>query len=138
MNAAGPELVLQGGQPIVQQIHAQIRDLILLGELRPGEELPTVRALAVGLAINPTPVANAYVALEREGFVSTAEGSGTFVALPEHAATQPPRAPTELEAMCRDFLARVVRYGFTATAALRLLRALTHGDPDHDQHASRP
>jgi regulator of protease activity HflC (stomatin/prohibitin superfamily)/DNA-binding transcriptional regulator YhcF (GntR family) len=116
MNAGtGPELVLQGGQPIVQQIHTQIRDLILSGELRPGEELPTVRALAVGLAVNPAPVAGAYVALEREGFVSTAEGSGTFVALPEHAATQPPRAPTELEAMCRDFLARVVHRGFTAT-----------------------
>ena len=48
-----PELVLDGGAPICCQIEGQIRRFVLSGALRPGEELPTVRAVAVGLAVNP-------------------------------------------------------------------------------------
>jgi hypothetical protein len=48
-----PELVLDGGSSIGQQIEGQIRRLVLSGALRPGEELPTVRGVAVGLTVNP-------------------------------------------------------------------------------------
>src|SRR5262249_10284187 len=48
-----PELVLEGGGTVWQQIEGQLRQFILSGALRAGEELPTVRAVAVGLAVNP-------------------------------------------------------------------------------------
>src|SRR5215831_2879320 len=75
-----PELVLDGGEPICQQIETQVRRFISIGHLRPGEELPTVRALAVGLAINPRTVAQAYARLEQMGLLASNELGGPRVA----------------------------------------------------------
>lgn len=75
-----PELVLQGGAPMHWQIYDQVGRYIRAGVLRPGEQLPTVRAVAVGLAVNPAVVEKAYAALERDGLVTSSEGSGIFVA----------------------------------------------------------
>jgi GntR family transcriptional regulator len=75
-----PELVLDGGTPISQQIEGQIRRLVRSGALRPGEELPTVRAVAVGLAVNPHAVEQAYDRLEQAGLVTRSDGSGPRVA----------------------------------------------------------
>ena len=68
------------GVPIYRQIQDQIRYGIASGLLRAGEQLPTVRALAVELAVNPNTVIKAYSELEREGVLTTEQGSGTFVA----------------------------------------------------------
>jgi GntR family transcriptional regulator len=127
-----PELVLEGGQPLDRQIREQIRDLILTAQLRPGEELPTVRAVAVGLAVSPSLVSAAYRWLEREGYLTTAEGSGAFVSLPG-LPTEPlaERGP-ELEKLCQHFLTQLADRGLAAADALRLLEALIYGDPDHD------
>src|SRR5437667_9023444 len=75
-----PELTLQGGVSICDQIRTQIRDCIVSGQLLGGEQLPTVRGMAVELSVNPGAVNKAYQELEREGFVTSEEGSGTFVA----------------------------------------------------------
>jgi GntR family transcriptional regulator len=81
MTAAGaPELILQGGLGIERQIREQIRLLILTGQLQPGDELPSIRAVAAELSINPNCVSSAYASLEAAGWLSTAEGSGIFVA----------------------------------------------------------
>jgi GntR family transcriptional regulator len=115
---AEPELVLDGGGPFRNQIEGQIRRLILEGFLPPGEELPTVRALAVGLAINPHTVELAYRRLNAEGFLTQGEASGPRVAAP-------PAGPKDnvLEGLCRDFLRRTAGRGYSAA---EILSALHH------------
>ncbi len=66
-------------KPLYRQIVDEIEDMIASGELKEGEKLPTVRELALSLSVNPNTVARAYRELEREGFIETFTGKGTFV-----------------------------------------------------------
>lgn len=68
------------GLPIYRQIVRQISLLVASGRLKPGEELPAIRALAEQLVINPNTVARAYKELEHAGIVVSRMGSGTVVA----------------------------------------------------------
>lgn len=68
------------GQPIYDQITAQIKAMILSGELAPGDVLPSMRALAKDLRISLITTKRAYEELEREGFVETVPGKGSFIA----------------------------------------------------------
>ena len=124
-NLPEPELVLQGGAPVHRQIEDQIRDHIALGWLRPGEELPSVRAVAVGLAVSPAAVGQAYRDLERDGFLTVEDGSGVFVAPVPPARPLGTGQPALLESLCADFLARAGRYGFPPAAVEATLRHLT-------------
>ena len=65
--------------PIYEQIIRQVKDLIIKGELSPGEGLPSVRNLASTLRISALTVKKAYDGLEKEGFVVTVQGKGSFV-----------------------------------------------------------
>ncbi len=65
--------------PLYTQIVEQIKDLIAVGEFKPGQQLPTVRQLASDLRINFNTVARAYSLLDQEGLISTQRGRGTFV-----------------------------------------------------------
>jgi GntR family transcriptional regulator len=69
----------KSGVPIYVQLKNQIRYQIAAGKLLRGEQLPTVRQLAVDLTINPNTVARVYLELEREGLLTTQQGRGTFV-----------------------------------------------------------
>ena len=70
------------GRPIYEQVRDGLRRLIITGAIPPGEKLPSVRAMAGQLAINPNTIQRAYEALEREGYACTAPGKGSFAALP--------------------------------------------------------
>jgi GntR family transcriptional regulator len=65
--------------PIYVQIEDTIHSLIAAGQLRPGEQLPTIRELAANIRVNLNTVARAYFELDREGVISTQRGKGTFV-----------------------------------------------------------
>ncbi len=67
------------GVPLYLQIIAQIKRAVALGVLGAGEQLPTVKQLAVDLTINPNTVARAYRELERDEVIETAVGRGSFV-----------------------------------------------------------
>ena len=67
-------------RPIYEQVQDGLRKLMVSGVLREGEKLPSVRALASQLAINPNTIQRAYEALEREGYVYSIGGKGSFVA----------------------------------------------------------
>lgn len=69
-----------GGQPIYEQICRQIKGAIASGRLKPGEPLPSIRALARDLRISVITTKRAYEELEREGFLATVPGKGCFVA----------------------------------------------------------
>lgn len=68
------------GIPVSTQVIAQIKYLVVSGELRPGERIPSVRGLAGRLKLNPTTVARIYRQLEAEEMICTQPGRGTFIA----------------------------------------------------------
>ena len=67
-------------RPIYEQVQDGLRKLMVTGVMQEGEKLPSVRALAGQLAINPNTIQRAYEALEREGYVYSIGGKGSFVA----------------------------------------------------------
>lgn len=68
------------GKPIYEQITSQIKNLIISGELKPGDPLPSMRLLAKELRISVITTKRAYEDLERDGFIVSIIGKGTFVA----------------------------------------------------------
>ena len=69
----------RSGVPIYLQVIEQVKRSVALGILAAGEQLPTVKQLALDLTINPNTVAKAYRELERDGVIETAAGRGSFV-----------------------------------------------------------
>lgn len=76
------QILLQhtGGKPIYEQIAEQMKAQILSGEIPAGEQLPSIRTLAKDLHISVITTKRAYEELERDGFVQTMQGRGTYVA----------------------------------------------------------
>ena len=70
------------GRPIYEQVRDGLRRLIITGAIPPGDKLPSVRAMAGQLAINPNTIQRAYEALEQEGYAYSVPGKGSFAALP--------------------------------------------------------
>lgn len=122
-----PELTLQGGVSICEQIRTQIRDYIVSGQLVPGEQLPTVRAMAVELSVNPSAVSRAYRELEREGLLTSEEGSGTFVASGALFPIRQAESRAELKRLCQEFLDQAGRCGYSTVDVLEAVQALTEG-----------
>ena len=65
---------------IYEQVVDRLSDLMLIGALEPGDKLPSVRSLAVELSINTNTIQKAYIELERQGYVYSVKGVGSFVA----------------------------------------------------------
>ena len=70
-------------RPIYEQVKDGLRRLMVTGVLAPGEKLPSVRSLAMDLAINPNTIQRAYEALEAEGYLRAVAGKGCFAAPPD-------------------------------------------------------
>ncbi|MDO9534657.1 MAG: GntR family transcriptional regulator [Bacillota bacterium] len=69
----------RSGVPMYLQLKEQIKTAVAGGALRPGDQLPSVRELAVALTVNPNTIARAYNELERDGLLIAEQGRGTFV-----------------------------------------------------------
>jgi GntR family transcriptional regulator len=106
------KLDLKSGVPFHRQIVDQIRYGIASDRLMPGEQLPTVRELAVHLQVNPNTVRKAYSELEILGILDTQQGTGTFVS---HRQVEIGQAEKErmLRQICDELVARGNQYGFT-------------------------
>ena len=90
--------------PLYAQLERGLRAAIAAGRLRPGDQLPTVRQLAVDLRLNANTVARVYAALERNGVLETRRGVGSFV----RATAAEARPPHEHERRLRAFVTRVL------------------------------
>ena len=112
-----------GGVPYYRQIIMQVEMAIADGRLRTGIQLPTVRALAVDLQINPNTVARAYNEMEIRGIVNTQQGTGTFISEKIIDLTEKERADI-LAGLVRSFLATASSYGFTIGEATDYLMNL--------------
>jgi GntR family transcriptional regulator len=90
--------------PIYAQLERGLRAAIATGRLRPGDQLPTVRQLAVELQVNANTVARVYAELERAGVIETRRGVGSFIS----ATAEQARPPREHEKRLRAFVTRVL------------------------------
>jgi GntR family transcriptional regulator len=95
---------------------------VATGKLAPGDQLPTVRQLAVALRVNANTVAKVYVVLEREGFVETKRGVGTFIAAKVPAGGHAGRREQQLRALLERFLADAHHIGFSPREVIEHLR----------------
>ena len=109
------------GVPFYRQIIDQIKYAIASGGLKPGDQLPTVRQLAVDLAINPNTVSKAYSQLEILGILDTQQGSGTFISKQEVKVSELERQE-KLDTLCREFISSAASYGFTLEELIEALR----------------
>jgi len=101
------------GVPAYRQVIDQILGGIALGALSPGEQLPTVRQLAVDLAINPNTVVRAYRELEIRGVLTTQQGIGTFITR-ETVSLDEVERQRQLTQLVGEFMSRAGAAGFTA------------------------
>jgi GntR family transcriptional regulator len=99
--------------PIYAQLERGLRAAIATGRLRPGDQLPTVRQLAVDLRVNANTVARVYLELERAGVLETRRGVGSFVAATPAKAHPPAGRDRRLEAFITRVLADAADSGFT-------------------------
>ena len=109
--------------PLYAQIERGLRAAIANGRLAPGDQLPTVRELAVDLKVNANTIARVYLELERAGVLQTRRGVGTFVASAA-AAPQPRRGlrDPELRALVQRCLDEASARGFSADDVLKQLK----------------
>jgi GntR family transcriptional regulator len=108
--------------PIYAQLDRAIRAAIATGTLEAGAQLPTVRQLAVDLAVNANTVARVYAQLERDGILETRRGVGTFVremSTPQVARSHRER---ELRELIRRFVGDAALLGFTLPELINQLR----------------
>jgi GntR family transcriptional regulator len=99
--------------PIHAQLERSIRFAIATGKLREGDQLPTVRQLAVDLRINANTVAKVYAELERAGIVETRRGIGTFVSAQSLKVESRHRQEKQLRDLVDHFVAEAAAHGYS-------------------------
>jgi GntR family transcriptional regulator len=102
----------KAGVPFYRQIIDQIKFGIASGSLTIGEQLPTVRALAVELKVNLNTVSKAYKELEIQKILETQQGTGTFIGKTE-IKISPKEKSKKLEDICNEFSTIAYSYGFS-------------------------
>ena len=114
---------LRDATPIYAQLERGLRAAIATGRLRPGDQLPTVRQLAVDLKVNANTVARVYGGLERAGVIETRRGVGSFVTTEGRSeARSAGEKAKRLRAFATQVLAEAGRAGFTVDEVLNALR----------------
>lgn len=106
--------------PLYEQIAARIRVAVAAEEYRSGDALPSVRQLSATLRVNPSTVVQAYRDLERDGFVETRHGAGTFVR-PLAAAVREQERVRQARELVRSLLTEAARLGIGAADVARAL-----------------
>lgn len=112
MNELKFELDFRTGAPIYEQIVEQVRSRIESGKLSPGDQLPTVRQLALELRVNFNTIARAYRILDEAGLISTQQGRGTYILEPDTPEGQSRLRRARLDDLINSFLSDASRHGY--------------------------
>jgi len=118
------ELDFRSGIPIYLQVVESIKEQIASGKLNPGDQLPTVRALALELRVNFNTVARAYRLLDEAGIISTQQGRGTYI-----LEMPPPEVAESLrqqavQALTEKYLSDARRLGVGKDEVLELVQTI--------------
>jgi GntR family transcriptional regulator len=113
--------------PIYAQLERALRAAIATSRLRPCDQLPTVRQLAVDLQVNANTVARVYGELERAGVIETKRGVGSFISATPAQAHPPREHERRLHAFATRVLAEADAAGFTVDDVIAALRAHRQG-----------
>lgn len=113
--------------PIYTQVVEQVRQLVANGGLKPGDQLPTVRALASELRVNFNTIARAYRMLDEAGIISTQQGRGTYILDEPAPALNDELRLASLDALAHRYLEAAARLGFTAEQAVEHLAQKSSG-----------
>lgn len=111
----------KSGTPFYRQIIDQIKFGIASGNLKIGEQLPTVRSLAVELKVNLNTVAKAYKELEIQSVLETQQGTGTFISDLEIKISKKEKNK-KLQDICNEFSTVAFSYGFTINDIINQLQ----------------
>ena len=115
--------------PLYAQLTRAIRFAIATGRLRVGEQLPTVRQLAVELRVNANTVAKVYAELERTGILETRRGVGTFVSARQFAISHREEHEKHLDELVDRFLEEAGAMGFSTDEVLEQLQSRRKKEP---------
>ncbi len=122
MNPLNLQLDFRSGVPIYVQIVEEVQQSLAAGQLKPGDQLPTVRQLASDIRVNFNTVARAYRMLDDAGLISTQQGRGTYIL--ETATTKLPdllRQET-LEDLVEKSLSRILAQGYSLSDVEQILQ----------------
>ena len=111
-----------GGTPFYRQIIDQIKFGIASGNLKAGEQLPTVRAMAVELKVNLNTIAKAYKELEILSILDTQQGSGTFINANGFVLSDEEKQK-KIQDICKEFLTVAYTYGFSKADVIAELQS---------------
>jgi len=115
------QLDFRSGLPIYIQITNQIENQVVGGKLKPGDQLPTVRALASDLRVNFNTVARAYRMLDEARIISTQQGRGTYITeIPPPEVKEKLRNET-LEALARKYIGEALRMEFSKSEIKQMI-----------------
>lgn len=131
------QIDFRSGLPIYTQIVNQVQAQVVTGILKPGDQLPTVRALAEELRVNFNTVARAYRLLDEARIISTQQGRGTYITeIPPPEITEQLRKES-LEALTQRFISEAMRLDFSKAEISQMvkeqLKAWTVSDISGDE-----
>jgi len=116
------------GVPVYRQLIDQVLAATATGVLRAGDQLPTIRGVAVELAINPNTVSRAYREMELRGILDTQQGTGTFIA-EKPVKRSEPESERQMAQLVTEFVARAGAAGFTVGDLQEALHELSRDVP---------
>ncbi|MEP7362696.1 MAG: GntR family transcriptional regulator [Acidobacteriota bacterium] len=122
------QLDVSTGVPVYRQLIDQVLGALSAGNLKPGNRLPTVRQVAVDLAINPNTVVRAYKELEIRGILTTQQGTGTFIS-ERPVQTDDGERLRKLYVLAGEVAARAGAAGFTLEELIERLAELRDETP---------
>src|SRR3990172_1129836 len=115
------EIDLTSHTPVYLEIMGQVKRAIATGELKPGDQLPTVRQLAADLRVNFNTVARAYRLLDEEGIISTQHGRGTYILDRLSPKDGEKMRHKQLVLLAEHFVTEAEKLGFTPAEVRKLV-----------------
>jgi len=115
----------RSGVPIYKQLIQQIEKGVAGGILRPGDQLPTVREVALELTINPNTVARAYRELEYRGIIESVQGRGTFISEKVRSPGMEERI-SAVKSLIKDLISEAQQLGFEPEKLRELMEEALH------------
>lgn len=116
------ELDFRSGVPLYLQVVDRIKEMIAQGRLKPGDQLPTVRALALDLRVNFNTIARSYRTLDEVGIISTQQGRGTYILEMPPPETAEKLRQQALEVLADRFLRDALRLGYAPESITKTLQ----------------